>query len=325
MILENATPILALALDEFPDLYNMLAAPLSKMGVTVPEAEILSLDFAMDKFLLSDVTRPSMRLFIPITDELYDAHYTGSQSNHNKDVHTNKKTVTDGRTTVETEVGPGRNSTTLQFNIRSNLSQLSVIADILASLTRTNTGNKGDVPRASFFSSTRCIFNARLVGINRSTNGDTDKEMISITLEEGDGAPLEETKKDTPATSQPELENVVGAALALEKLGAENTQADAKIEDFNFEEFDFYPVLARADLLAMPVPDMEADQTIQRQPVRLFRVMSKGVDNLARDMQAVQFAGEYVSLESSEPYRYAANLALVRYVGDLYLGVRRAG
>lgn len=323
MILENATPILALALDEVPDLYNMLTGALSKVGATVPEVEIKALDFALDKFLLSDVSNLGLRLFIPITDELYDAHYTGSQSNHNKDVHTNKKTVSDGRTTIETEVGPGRNSTTLQFAIRSNLSQLSVIADILASLTRQNVASDAGVPRASFFSSTRCIFNARLVGINRTTSTDTDKEMISITLEEGDGLPIKDPKADTPEADAKQLEDKVGGST-IEILGAENESVDATFEDFDFDGYAFYLVLTRDELLAMPVPDMESARTVQRQTVRLFRCLSLGPDFLQRDMQGVQFAGDHVSLEATEPFRYEGPLALVRYFGDLYLGVARA-
>lgn len=324
MILEDATPILALALDKVPDLYNQLTSALSKVGATVPEVEIKSLDFAMDKFLLSDVANLGLRLFIPITDELYDAHYTGSQSNHNKGVHTNKVTAQGGGTTIETEVDAGHNSTTLTFNIRSNLSQLSVIADILAAIARTNTGNSASVPRASFFSSTRCIFNARLVGVNRGTSTDTDKETISLTLEEGDGLPLEENKKDTPEAGSPQLENAVGSPQA-EKLFAENEQVDARLRDIDFDNFAFYPVLTREQLLAMVVPDMISPMTVQRQEVRLFRVTSKGPDNLPRDMQGVEFDRQYVSLESTEPFRYEGNLALVRFQGTLYLGVRRAG
>lgn len=323
MLLENATPILALALDEFPDLYNLLAKPLSMAGVTVPESEILSLDYALDAFLLSDVTNLGMRIFIPITDELYDAHYTGSQSHHNKDVSTNKMTAGDGKVSVKTEIGAGRNSTNLTFNIRSNLSALSVIADILAALTRQNVGNAADVPRASFFSSSRCILNARLVGINRTTSNDTDKETIMITLEEGDGAELEATKKDTPEALPPELENVVGGAT-FEMLGAENVQAEASFEDFDFDRFAFYPLLTTQQLMTLPVPDILGEQTIQRQEVRIFRVMSEGPDRLQRDMQGVEFARQHVSLESSEPFRYEGPLALVRYVGTLYLGVARA-
>lgn len=324
MILDKATPILALAFDRVPDLYNMLAPALSRVGDVVPESEILSLDFALDKLLLSDVLNPGLRLFIPITDELYDAHYTGSQSSHNKGVHTNKMTRQDGSTGIETEIAPGRNATTLVFNIRSNLSQLSVIADIITALTKVNTLNSANVPRASFFSSTRCIFNARLVGVNRTTSADTDKETVSITLEEGDGEPLDKTNKDTPPVTEPELANIVGGSK-LERLNAENTQVDATLDDFDFDRFDFYPVLSRSTLLAMPVPDMISDMTIQRQDVRLFRVTSMGFNKLARDMQGVEFAGQHVSLESSEPFRYEGNLGLVRYFGDLYLGVARAG
>lgn len=324
MILETATPVLALALDRMPDLYNMLTGALSKAGASpVTEAERLSLDFALDRFLLSDVADLGLRLFIPITDELYDAHYVGSQSHHNKDVHNNKITMPSGDTTVESTTAPGRNSTNLTFNIRSNLSTLSVIADILAAITRMNVINSADVPRASFFSGTRCILNARLVGVNRTTQGGTDKETITLTLEEGDGSPIDPGKPDTPEVKPPELPNVAGSMA--ERLGAENEQVDCKAEDFDFDGYHFYLALSRDELLAMPVPDITSPRTIQRQEVRIFRVLSKGPDRLQRDMQGVEFAGYHVGLESSEPFRYEPPLALMRYEGNLYLGVARAG
>lgn len=324
MILDDATPILALALDRTPDLYNLLAEPLSKAGAIVPESEILSLDWALERVRLSDVSNLGMRLFIPITDELYDAHHTGSQSHHNKDVVNNKRTTTGGESEVMTTVSPGRNSTTLNFNIRSNLSTLSVIADILAAVTRMNVLNSADVPRASFFSASRCIINARLVGVNRTTESESDKEIITLTLEEGDGRFTDVTKKDTPEVVEDELAKVV-AGSGFELLGAENTQTDGDLEDFNFDAYAFYPLLTAEELKLMPVPDMLGERTIQRQEVRIFRVKSQGPDLLERDMQGVEFVGQHISLESSEPARYENGLALVRYFGDLYLGVARVG
>lgn len=320
MILENAVPILAIAMDKVPDFYNQHIGAISQAMGEVTQAEGGWLDAALDRFVTSDVAQKQRRLFIPIDDALYPIHYTGGQMSKRNDATVQKLTTANGTSTIEANVMPGSNTVSLSFEIKSSVSSLSAVADLLHALASSHALSSGDVSRISFFSSTMCIFNAKFLGLSRATVTNSQKEMVTLNLEVSEGLQERVTNKGDTQPTEPKLIPNVGAG----GRAAEGAAAQATAADFN-PAYDFYLIAAPGYLESRDVPDTDSERTVQRQDYRLFRVKSVDHNRLARDMVGVQFAGEHISLEASEPFRYEGALGLVRYFDSIYLGVLRAG
>ncbi|MNQ70418.1 hypothetical protein D3C85_850570 [compost metagenome] len=319
MLLENAIPILGVAIDDVPDSYNQHVMALSNSFGEITGGEQDWLDRSLDRFLNSDVKEKRFRLFIPIDDALYPIHYTGGTTDNRNESVTQKKTSKEDKNETTTTTTPACNTFTLDFEIRSSVSTLSTIADILYALANSKPLKVSDVARISFFSSTMCIFNAKFLGIKRTTVSNSEKEMVSLTLE------ITEDLKPTPI--KPEAYQILFDVLKqldgiLTKSADKLEQAQATLADFD-PAYDFYLVATRDYLDAIPVPRFEAEQTIKRQPYQIFRVESKDRTGAKRNMQGVAYGGRNISLESRVPFKYRPPLGLVRYGDSLYLGIKR--
>ncbi|MCH7370030.1 hypothetical protein [Aeromonas sp. MR16] len=318
MLLESATPILGIAIDDVPNFYNQHLGALSLQLGEVTGAENGWLDNALDKFLDSDVSKKKRRLFIPIDDALYPIHYTGGTTDNRNESITQKTTNKDGGSVITTTTTPANNTITLNFEIKSSVSNISTIADILHALANSAPLKAGDVPRICFFSATMCIFDAKFIGINRSTVTNSQKEMVTLTLETVTDAVVV-LEKETPKTDSKTLDS---SGKSSAKSSDPLEQAQATLADFD-PAYDFYLVATRDYLDAIPVPHFEAEQTIKRQPYQIFRVESKDRTGAKRNMQGVAYGGQNISLESREPFKYRPPLGLVRYGDSLYLGIKR--
>lgn len=319
MLLENAIPILAIAIDDVPDFYNHHFGALSQILGEVTGGERGWLNTELDKFLKSDVSIKQRRLFIPIDDALYPIHYTGGTANKRNESVTQKVTDAQGHSTSKTTTGPSHNTITLNFEIKSSVSNISTVADILHAIANSEALNSGDVPRISFFSSTMCILNAKFLGIKRTTVTNSEKEMVSLELEEKSDT-LKNSVKPDAKKQDPSLANSSGSTRS--KSAGKLEQAQASLADFD-PAYDFYLVASRDYLDAIPVPRFEAEQTIKRQPYQIFRVESKDRTGAKRNMQGVAYGGRNISLESRVPFKYRPPLGLVRYGDSLYLGIKR--
>lgn len=319
MILENAAPILALAIDDVPTFYNQHLGALSQKLGEVTGGENEWLDNALDRFLKSDVNDKRRRLFIPIDDTLYPIHYTGGIANKTNDSVTQKVSDKQGNSRTKATTGPAYNTVTLKFEIKSSLSNLSTIADILHAIAKSDALHTGDVPRISFFSSTMCVLNADFLSIRRETVANSEKEMVSLELGIEEDTLLAPVKQDAKK-QDPSLANSSGSTRS--KSSDQLEQAQATLADFD-PAYDFYLVATRDYLDAIPVPRFEAEQTIKRQPYQIFRVESKDRTGDKRNMQGVEYGGQNISLESRVPFKYRPPLGLVRYGDSLYLGIKR--
>ena len=319
MLLENAIPILAIAIDNAPEFYNHHFGALSQTLGEVTGGEQGWLNTELDKFLNSDVSIKPRRLFIPIDDALYPIHYTGSTANKRNESITQKVTDERGSSANKTTTGPSHNTITLNFEIKSSVSNLSTVADILHAIAGSKSLSSGNVPRISFFSSTMCILNADFLGITRVTVSNSEKEMVSLELGVEDDTPPAPIKPDAKM-QDPSLANSSGSTRS--KSSDQLEQAQATLADFD-PAYDFYLVATRDYLDAIPVPRFEAEQTIKRQPYQIFRVESKDRTGAKRNMQGVEYGGQNISLESRVPFKYRPPLGLVRYGDSLYLGIKR--
>ena len=322
MLLENATPILAIAIDDVPDFYNQHLGALSQKLGEVTGAEDGWLEYALDRLLKSDVNDKKRRLFIPIDDALYPIHYTGGSASKRNESITQELTAKKGNSETKTITGPAHNTITLNFEIKSSVSNLSTIADILHAIAKSDALHTGDVPRISFFSSTMCVLNAYFLSIDRETVIGSDKEMVSLVLgvEEDKDNIVGSSVKSEAEKQNPSLANSSGSTRS--KSSDQLEQAQATLADFD-PAYDFYLVATRDYLDAIPVPRFEAEQTIKRQPYHIFRVESKDRTGAKRNMQGVEYGGQNISLESRVPFKYRPPLGLVRYGDSLYLGVQR--
>ncbi|MNF55496.1 hypothetical protein D3C84_369590 [compost metagenome] len=229
-----------------------------------------------------------------------------------------------GKSEITTTMTPACNTFTLNFEIKSSVSTLSTIADILHALANSEPLSSGNVPRISFFSSTMCIFNAKFLGIKRTTVSNSEKEMVSLTLE------IAEDLEAPPINPEADMMNFdpsnPPSEIPPDGLPAKSSdqleQAQATLADFD-PAYDFYLVASRDYLDAIPVPRFEAEQTIKRQPYQIFRVESKDRTGAKRNMQGVAYGGRNISLESRVPFKYRPPLGLVRYGDSLYLGIKR--
>lgn len=319
MLLESATPILGIAIDDVPNFYNQHLGALSRQLGEVTGAENGWLDNALDKLLDSDVSKKKRRLFIPIDDALYPIHYTGGTTDNRNESVTQKITDKNAESIVTTTMTPANNTITLNFEIKSSVSNISTIADILHALANSEPLKVGDVPRICFFSATLCIFNAKFIGINRATVTNSQKEMVTLTLETVTDAVVVSEKKEAKK-QDPGANNSSGNSSAESSDQLEQVQAT--LADFD-PAYDFYLVATREYLDAIPVPRFEAEQTIKRQPYQIFRVESRERGGTKRNMQGVAYGGQNISLESRVPFKYRPPLGLVRYGDSLYLGVQR--
>lgn len=179
------TPVLAIAIDDMPSIYNDAINSISEAIPEVSDSEILSSLESAKQFTLSDVNDKLNRLYLPITDKLLPIHYTASNSSSGKTI------------TYDTEgipnIAEAGNTYTLQFEISNNLTTLSTISDILYAIVTKNSVQQASHPRVSFYGGSLCIFNAYLIGVTRATVSNTDKEIIGLTLEASTPRPASES------------------------------------------------------------------------------------------------------------------------------------
>ena len=166
------TPLLLIALDIIPDI-NFSAGALSLLLAPVLGAEITLAGEIARRTLKSDVITQAIRIPIPISDKVLPIHYVAGNTQSDCMVdYFNGEAVLHKAT----------DRISLSFEISNSLSQISAIANIIMGLSGISIVATGQ-PRISFLSSSITVMNAHLAGISRSTNGDTEKEVITLNLE----------------------------------------------------------------------------------------------------------------------------------------------
>lgn len=355
--------LLALSFDKVPDVYNQLYSSID-FSEDVTDSEMIARNQAKEALDVSDIFGFE-QIWLPITDAIWPVHYVGSQSNSSNSVTTQQLTteasdagevadyLAQDNTYQETTITPGRNIITLKFELQTNLSVVSTIADIITAINKKQKRTIDNYPRVKFFSATRCIFGARLVGISRATVDGWDKEIITLTLEEG--LTDEITTKNFMQRELPnqadKIYNAKGEALVDSDLFPEidkatgsggeamgsldpdtepvrgvGTQTTAGVSgnilDFK-DGYKWFFIGTEEQLTGALVPDFSPSQNINRVPYRQFIVRSRG-EITPRNLLGVEYLDDIVTLEDDIPSKYKGNLALVRYLGDMWVGVKNA-
>lgn len=308
MIIDGATSLLVVSIDTVPDEFKGQVDYLSLSNFGQAEAAAAATQEWYDAFIRSDSMKLINRIPIPINDDLLPIVQIGADSRMTATIQ--KLTVTDaeGKDTQKDVYSPGRSTLSLTFRMLSKLGTISTIADIVNALSKISAVAP---VYCSWFSKTDCIFNARLVGVGRSSERNSDMEALTLSLEQ---AP-----NQVEAETNPE-------ALKLERDTAANPAPDpalagyveAEAEDVR-EGWGYYELGRMPDLIAQPVPYVSAPFTIQRQPVEIY--LTRTTYGGGRDLQGVKWLGKYLTLEQGQGFVYGDGIALVRRGNRLFMGV----
>lgn len=272
-----------------------------------------------------DISIPQIRLVIPIADGVLPIHNVGYQMHHNLGV--TKLEVANVQTQggdpqygVRNELTPGTNQTTLQFEMKSSLRKLEVLADFL---TQQSESLASRTKRVTYMSGTLFIRDAILVGVNRATVQDQDKEIFTMTLEVQSREDLEAYAQQLQSEIKP-----VGPQLPV-STGPQTSQQTARnkpaFRDIILPGYFYYQVLTRETLEKLPVPDYKSTERVQQQNFRIFRVASEsrtGNTLSVRDMVGIEYRGQLITLPEGMRSRYRGNYGLVAHDNTWYLAVK---
>ena len=274
----------------------------------------------LDRFLLSDSLNKQVRIPIVIDDRLYPAQHVQTMVSASNDV------TYDGEADLTVELAS--NSVTISIDLKSNLTQLSTIADIFTGVTDGVYSQFSTTPRVSFFSASACVFNGYIRGISRATGFNTDRETLTISIEkkpEGEGAEEDTSIEDTsnsnkdkgllPTPSAP-VDAPAGALAAAAAVAGDVTNTDGRV-------FNWFKLPLLADIDATELPETFSLKNVNNQPYVIYNMQGHGFTGAARRMTTVLFDNVYLplGLYDNNPYYsqgYAVELASD---GHLYLGV----
>lgn len=312
MIIDGSTSLLLVSMDTVPDEFKTQVDALSLASYSPSEAANQETAEVFDAFIRSDISKGSIRIPIPIDDRLLPIVQTGSDSRMSAQVTKLGFDAPDGGSDRRDVFTPARNTLSLSFRMLSKLGAVSTIADILHALEFMSARAPVYV---SWLSATDCIFNARLVGIGRSAERNSDMEQVTLSLER------QPNKTDAPAPPDQEelkIDKVIdrppvpsGANISLYAAAPASAFMDGWL---------YYEIGKMSDLVEQKVPYLPTPFTVQRQEVEVFLVTSIYKGN-QRNLQGVRFRGEMVTLEQNEGAKHVGKLGLVRFANRLYMGV----
>lgn len=291
------------------------------LGDFAPGMDVDEYNAFVEKYKGSDLAKAQYRLIIPITDGLLPIHNTGYQMHHNLGV--TKLEVAQVQSAsgtpeygVRNELTPGTNQTTLRFEMKSSLRKLSVLADFL---TQQSESLASRTKRVTYLSGTMYIRDAILVGVNRATVDNQDKEIFTMTLEVQNREDLEAQVKQLQKEIKP------GYQLPKQGTSAQQEAQRSAFRDATLPGYLYYPVLTRETLNSIPVPDFMSTERVQRQNFRIFRVVSEsntGGVIRPRNMVGIEYRGQIITLPEGVKSRYRGNYGLVKYEDIWYLAVK---
>ena len=314
------TPVITFALD------NRTTAATDTEGAIPVSSGETSQDEQLNKALKtaedasSDIYDSIKRVTIPITDKLLPIHYTGGshQQTHFVDYLDN-----------EAELTRASSITILSFEMKNDVSKLSTVADLILGIADKSFFSSME-PRVSFFSANLCVFNAYLRGISRSVVGDTDKEILSITLETAPNdikqkTEIEKSKAFTNAVDQPITPVNTLSPFSVGASSGVSVQNYGNFVQITESEIDFnyswYQVFTLDEIGAIEVPDYTPEFTIERENIRLMRVNSVDLSGALRYMITIEFNGAFTTLKAEQGQSLGAEYGMMIYQDNLYFGV----
>lgn len=327
MLRDTATALLLISIDKIE------GSPLewggkaleAALGPVLPEE---TFDFdrynaAVEFAKTCDISDAQIRLAIPVADAVMPIHNTGYQMHHNLGVtklevaNVQQSQGGDPQYGVKNELTPGTNQVTLQFEMKSSLRKLSVLADFL---TEQSESLASRTKRITYMSGTMFIRDAILVGVNRATVQAQDKEIFSLTLEVQSREDLEAYAKQLQSEIKPS-----GPVLPLNVPPASQQASASNARDIILPGYLYYQVMTREQLDKLPVPDFTSTERVQRQNFRIFRIASEsrtGGTVSVRNMVGIEYRGQLVTLPDGMTSRYRGDFGLVDKDGKYYLAVK---
>ena len=313
------TPIIFFALDDIDTSSTDTLGALSVENSTASELEQLSKE---QKNLInesSDVYAYLSRVPIPITDRLLPIHYVGGTHQQSHFVDYLNDSV---------ELTKSANVTTLNFEIQNKLSTLSTIADLILGIADKDFYTSKE-PRVSFFSSNICIFNAYLRGINRTFVNNTDKEVLSITLENAPNRIEPENKTETTAlsntTSDINVSTVLYGGVSASEFPDASINSIVIFDEVQESEINYaytwYTLFNNEQISQIEVSDYTTEFTVNRETLRFMRVNSVDISGALRFMITVEYDNTFTTIKPDDGQVNNEKYGLMFYNDYLYLGV----
>ena len=162
-------PVLLLGVDFLSDKFNALMQGLSSANPTSNQLDIIN---QAKRSLPSDVFDLSLRMPI-ILNDVIGVQHTETDSSYMRTVFYDAGDIS---------LADNRNAVNVRLEIKSNLSELSVMSDLLLALS-SKSGALNVATKASFFSANFCILDSYMTGISRSSIKGTDKQMVTLSFE----------------------------------------------------------------------------------------------------------------------------------------------
>lgn len=308
MLIEDLkTPVLMFALDVLETSSVETYGALSVENSEVLQAEIEKKREYKKKALATDISDHLSRIVIPINDRLLPIHYVGGYSSQSNAVNYLDENA------VLTKSG---NQVSLTFELKSSLTTLSIIADLILGIANKEFFSSNQ-PRVSFFSTNLAVYNAYLRGINRTTASNTDKEVLTLSLEVAPNR-VEIPVKEDRGVENNSFDNVLDGALSSKS--AENfLQIGLDEIDYSYNWYELFTV---DEINKIEVPDYLTEFTVERETVRFMRVNSTDFSENPRNMITIEFKNTFITLLSESGQVLEESLGVMMFNNSMYLGVK---
>lgn len=290
----------------------------------------------------SDVLKIERRIPIPITDTLWDiAYVSGSSSSYNEVTPMDLPALVTNTEIAATEertrkvITTGRQTVQLTFRVKSEVTSLSSLRDVLDYVGLYKPVMGGAVTHVSFYSPTLCIFDAILVGYGKSYNAATDLGSITLSLElvdelkidpivecinldkffENFDYSVEEPAKKLGPNGEVKKE---GNPIQIEEpsmLYGETAMNVLPWEEI-YGDYTWYLVSDSVGLAKIPVPAYQDNRTIQLNKFVTYRCISRDYNGMQRDLQGIKWLDKNISLESNVGGKFWKDIAIARVMED---------
>lgn len=323
----SRSSILLVSLDFQPDELTTTDKVIVK-SETEPEVtdkERAAISEFLDRFLTNDSYDKGTRIPIIIDDRIIPAQHVGSSINMAKAVDYDAE---DNITVTLQE-----NSISVTIDIKNNITKVSSAADLLTGVIDAMHRLYTTYPRVSWFSATACIFNGYLTSVRRQTVYGTDRETVTLDIEQAVQNPEPDAQveivnaNETPQAEPPQLEDTTGGAQAASSPSVQDI-APAPIEGRTNADgrlFMWYPLLTVEAIDQAPVPQIFGTQTVNRLPFEVYKTQGFDFDLQPRACTTLHYNDVNIplNLNGNSPY-YRDGYAVAESEGYLWLGVEAA-
>lgn len=310
-------PVLIFSFDPVEVTEEELANTMSGAEQEFSEAQILAKKSAVAKFLESDVFNKKIRVPIVIDEAEIPAQITGAgtQTRNNVDYDLDDPIIT-----------ASNNSVSVRIQLKSSLASISPASDIFFAIADKIFERYTVSPRVSFFGSTVCIYNGYLIGIGRTTENNSDREILTLQFERSKNeSPQDEIEEKEPVNETPTEK----PPFEIDLPGAQAEGSPFFGGNAEGRLFTWYLLGKIEDLVSLDIPEIYSEDTILNQDYRILISNTAGFDGENQLLINVVYQGNSLPLGLNNHFPYykpsfedpSIGYAVDQVDGNLFLGV----